>query len=75
MITLPVTCTQLGIILGAIAFSIGMTILVTQPWHPWNNWIVVGIAFVVPPAFIGSILGGEKIYGYLEKRIKCRCDK
>ncbi len=75
MITLPVTCKQLGIILGFISFALGLFIMVTQPWHPWNNWIVVGMALTVPPAFIGSILGGEQIHGYLEKRIKCKCEK
>lgn len=75
MYTLPVTCTQLGIIAGIISFIIGIIILVTQPWHPWNNWIIVGMAFAIPPAFLGGILGAEQIYQYLSKRIKCRCDK
>ena len=75
MITLPVTCKDIGILAGAVSFIIGIVILVTQPWHPWNNWIVVGIALVTPPAFIGSILGCEVIHNYLSKHIKCKCDK
>ena len=75
MITLPVTCKGLGILAGSIIFIVGMIILITQPWHPWNNWIVVGIALVTPSAFIGSILGCEVIYGYLSNHIKCKCNK
>jgi len=43
MYTLPVTCKDLGILAGAVAFIMGIVLLVTQDWSPWNWWIIVGL--------------------------------
>ena len=75
MYTLPVTCKDLGILAGAVSFIMGIVLLVTQSWQPWNWWIIVGLVLVVPPVFFGGILGIEVIYNYLSKRIKCKCEK
>jgi len=75
MYTLPLTCTQLGIIIGTILFFTGMFLLVTQDWEPWNWYIVLGLILVLAPVFIGSILGSEQLYIYLANNVKCKCDK
>jgi len=69
MITLPLTCNQILIGSLSISFIIGMSILLTQSWYPFNFVILIGIALVGLPVFSGFLL----LCTFIIENVRCKC--
>jgi len=70
MHTLPLTCNQLCVLLLPAIFVIGIALLLTQSWHPFNYIIILGIALVTLPTFAGFLY----LCVWVTENVRCKCE-
>jgi len=68
MITLPITCNQVWLIIAGVTALIGTILIFTNFW-------IIGMIILVLEALIAGCVGVTGLVIWIDDHVKCKCGK